>query len=224
MQTFRQELVEANKRIVDLQKSIEGKEHEMSKLKEDASKAMDEVCIMRADLEKCYETHKKLHTESTELRKARQEMIMNIERLKNELETWKTLHDEMKNRNDKLKRELKVVQCEDYPHNVKKLQEILSQNRESMDTQVHKIASLSSELAEAKDQLSRFKQAMEEEKCRQDPLKKYLEKGQELEKLTRYSPINDIPIKYSFDFTGDLGSSWPMEFVNSDMEIDYDIK
>lgn len=212
--------MEANKHIADLQRSFDFKEGEMCKLKESANQALDEVCMMRADLEKCYETHKKLHSESTELRKARQEMIMSIERLKNELETWKTLHDEMKNRNDKLKRELKVVQCEDYPHNVKKLQEILAQNRETMDTHVHKIASLSSELAAAKDQLSRFKNAVEEEKCKSDPLKRYLEKGHELEKLTRYySPTTDCPLTYPDDFTSALGSSWPLEYVDSDIDL-----
>lgn len=194
----------------------------MCKLEATAKRSMEEVCMIRSDLEKCYETHKKLHCESTELRKARQEMIMRIERLKNELETWKTLHDEMKSRNDKLKREIKVLQCEDYPHNVRKLQELLEQNRDSMDSQVHKIACLSSELAAAKEQLGRLKQAVEEEKCKANPLKTFLEKGCELEKLTRYSPIpNPIPVDIraeTYIYSNDhhiLGSSWHFDYSSS---------
>lgn len=188
-------------------------------MKEKMEKAMEEVCMMRADLEKCYETHKKLYEESTELRKARQDRIIDIERLKNELETWKTLHDEMKNRNEKLKRELKAVQCEDYPANVKKLQEIMAQDRDTMDNQIHKIACLSSQLAEAKEQMCKFKRAVEDEKCKADPMRSYLQKADELEKLTRYSPPPELSLQYPYDLSHVLGSSW-FAGVESDMDIE----
>lgn len=217
----RNDLQEAKKQICELHRLLECKEAEMNKHRDEANRSLEEVCMMRADLEKCYDTHRKLHEESRELRKARQDMIMSTERLKNELETWKTLHDEMKNRNEKLKRELKAVQCEDYPSSVKKLQEILAQNREAMDTQVNKIACLTSQLGETKEQYSKFKQSVDEERCKADPMKGYLEKGCELEKLTRYSPTTDFPFNYSYDqLKCVLGSSWPVG-VDSDMDIEY---
>lgn len=198
------------------------KEAEMSKMKENANQSLNDIDTMRSDLEECYETHKKLHDESTELKHARQEMIMNIEKLKNELETWKTLHDEMKRRNDHLKYELKGIQCEDYPNNIKALQKILAENREVMDSQVHKIATLSSQLAEAKEQMSKFKMAVEIEKSRADPLKRYLERSSELEKMSRYSPRDDYRLTsfpYGDEFKCVLGSSWPVD-VNSDIELE----
>lgn len=215
---IRRDLEEANKRIRDLRHIVETKEKEMCKLKETNEKSLGEVLTMRSELDKAYEAHKKMHDDSVGLRKARQEMIMSIERLKNELETWKTLHDEMKSRNDKLKRELQAVKCDEHPQNVNRLQELLAQNRDQLDTQIHKIASLSSELAMAKEELFKFKQALEEEKCKKDdPLKRYVDKVSELERMTRYSP--DLNYSFTCDFGGPLGSSWPLEW-NSDMDID----
>lgn len=184
----------------------------MARLREEANKSLEEVCKMRAELDKCSETQRKLHEESTELRNTRQKMIMSTERLKNELETWKTLHDEMKSRNEKLKRELKAIQCEDHPNNVKALQEMLAQSREDMDAHVHKIASLSSQLAETKEQLCKFKQDVEEEKCRANPVKKYVDQCSELEKHSRYNEIHDNCGHIFNDHSKDIvmGSSWPM--------------
>lgn len=216
---YRQELQEAKQRIEELKKTIECKEAEMAKMKENADQSLEEICMIRSDLEKCYETSKKLHDESTELKRARQDMLMNIERLKNELETWKTLHDEMKNRNDKLKRELKAVQCEDYSQ--KALQELLAKNRDDMDVHVRRIAELSSELGNARQQLARLKQQIEDEKCKSDPLRKYLEKGCELEKLTRYSPVLDtFRQTYPYEFEYILGSSWKVDVDSDDMELE----
>lgn len=197
-------------------------EKEILNFKEDTNKSMDDVCLMKAELEKCYETHKKLHSDSVELRNARQEMILSIEKLKNELETWKTLHDVKRDQNEKLKRELKALQCEDYPNNVKKMQQLLAEARENMDAQMHKTACLSSELATVKEQMNKYKQALETEKCKSDdPLKRYVEKASELEKLTRYSPNFDSYryISYKFDIDGAIGSSWPLDF-NSDSDIE----
>lgn len=211
---------DANKRIFDLQQERDQKEKEILNFKENTDKSMDEICLMKAELEKCYETHKKLHSDSVELRNARQQMILSIEKLKNELETWKTLHDVKRDQNEKLKRELKALQCEDYPNNVKKMQQLLAEARQNMDLQMHKTACLSSELAAAKEKLHQFKQALEEEKCKSDdPLKRYVEKACEVEKLiTRYSPNFDSST-YRFDIDGAIGSSWPVDF-NSDMDIE----
>lgn len=197
-------------------------EKEILNFKEDTNKSMDDVYLMKAELEKCYETQQKLHSDSVELRNARQEMILSIEKLKNELETWKTLHDVKRDQNEKLKRELKALQCEDYPNNVKKMQQLLAEARENMDAQMHKTACLSSELATVKEQMNKYKQALEIEKCKSDdPLKRYVEKASELEKLTRYSPNIDSYryISYKFDIDGAIGSSWPLDF-NSDSDIE----
>lgn len=203
---------DANKSISDLNKSLACKDCEMAKLREEVNKSMEEVCKMRADLDKCNETHKKLYEESTELRNERHRMIMSTERLKNELETWKSLHDEKLSHNEKLKRELKAVQCEDHPNNVKALQELLAQNRENMDAHMHKIASLSTQLADTKEQLCKLKQDIEEEKCQANPVKKYVDKCSELEKHSRYNRIyincGDFDNVDYKDIV--IGSSWPM--------------
>lgn len=221
----RHKLEDANKRIEDLMKLIQCKEKEMAEWKAKATEEMDEICIMKADLEKCYETHKKLHCENQEMKKARQEMLMSTEKLKNELETWKTLHDTMKERNDHLKRQLKAVQCEDHPNNIKKLQELLEEQRQKMDSQIHKIASMQSELAMTKEQLCKYKQALEEQKrATEDPIKRYVEKACELEKITRYSSYFGSPTpRFSVKFDDNDGpnfSSWPIHVDSSDMDLE----
>lgn len=157
----RQDLADAETRIKELECQLKTKEDDILNFQKDAIRKMDDMSHLRSELEKCYETHKHLHCDNEKLKELKHKMNIEMDRLKNELETLKTMHEQVKKANDLLRNEIKAIHCDEPPHNIKRLQEILATSREDMDKQRDRIKTLGHQLEEARQQIVQFRDALD---------------------------------------------------------------